>query len=253
MYAQPQTARLGALEALSRGIPAELAVFVRKTYSLLAFSLILGAAACWAMVQMMPTATVLLKSGQTAVVPDFPRWGFWLLWGGTFVFSLAGSMSRKGARQGEVSIGGLLCLVGMVICSGAMLGPTIGTYVGLGMATTVGAAAIVTAVTFSALTAIVFVTGKNFGFMGQMLAVTAIAFFIAWMVGAFFVQSANFQWWMAAFGAILFSGFILFHTSSVIHFYGPNNMVVPAVISLYMDIFNLFVMLLVLLTGRRND
>ncbi len=249
MYAQPQTARLGALEALSRGIPAELTVFVKKTYSLLAFSLILGAAACWAMVQVMPVRT--LADGRT--IPNFPQWGFWLLWGGTLVFSIAGSFARKGARQGEVSIGGLLCLVGLVVCSGAMLGPTIGTYVGLGMATTVGAAAIVTAVTFSALTAVVFLTGKNFGFMGKMLFIAGIAFMVAWLVGAFFIQNAAFQWWMAAFGAILFCGYILFDTSSVVHFYGPNNMVVPAVISLYLDIFNLFLMLLYLFTGRRDD
>lgn len=253
MYAQPQTARLGALEALTRGIPAELTVFVRKTYSLLAFSLILGAAACWAMLQLMPTATVALRSGQTAVVPNLPQWVFWVLWGGTLVFSIAGSFARKGARQGEVSFTGLLCLVGMVVCSGAMLGPTIGTYVGLGMATTVGAAAVVTAVTFSALTGIVFFTGRNFGFLGKMLTISGIAFFVAWMVGAFFIQNAAFQWWMAAFGAILFCGYILFDTSSVVHYYGPNNMVVPAVISLYLDIFNLFLMLLYLFGGRRSD
>ena len=254
MYSSPSSpARVGALDAFARGIPAELAVFVRKTYSLLAFSLILGAAACWAMVQMMPTATVLLRSGESVVVPNFPRWGFWLLWGGTLVFSIAGSMARKGARQGEASLGGLLCLVAMVVCSGAMLGPTIGTYVGLGMATTVGAAGIVTAVTFSALTAVVFLTGKNFGFMGKMLFVAGIAFFVAWLVNAFFIKSADFQWWMAAFGAILFCGFILFDTSRVVHAYGPANLIVPAVISLYLDILNLFLFVLQLLSSSNRN
>lgn len=253
MYAQPQTARLGALEALSRGIPAELTVFVRKTYALLAFSLALGAAACWAMLQVMPTATVLTRSGQSVTIPNFPFWGLLLLWGGTIVFSIVGSMAKNGARQGEVSITGLVGLVGMVVCSGAMLGPTIGTYAGLGMASTVGAAAVITAVTFSALTAVVFLTGKNFGFLGKFLFVALIAFVIARFVGMFIGTSAGFQWWMAAVGAVLFCGFILFDTSSVVHYYGPNNMVVPAVIALYLDILNLFLLLLQLLSSRNRN
>jgi FtsH-binding integral membrane protein len=253
MYAQPQTARLGALEALTRGIPAELTVFVRKTYSLLAFSLILGAAACWAMVQVMPTATVMTRSGQSVTVPNFPFLGLLGLWAGMIVFSLVGSFAKRGARQGEVSVLGLVALVGMVLCSGAMLGPTIGTYVGLGMAKTVGAAALVTAVTFSALTAVVFLTGTNFGFLGKFLFIALIALLVARLAGAFFIKDPSFQWWLSGFGAILFCGYILFDTSSVVHHYGPNNMVVPAVIALYLDIFNLFILLLHLFAGRRND
>ena len=253
MVAQPQARRMGAAEALTLGIPAELAVFVRKTYGLLAFSLVLGAVACAAMMAVMPTREVLLRSGQLARVPDFPRWGLWLLWGGSVVFSLVGNMARSGSRQGEFSVKGLVGLVGMVLCTGAMLGPTIGTFVGLGMASTVAAAAVTTALTFTALTAVVFLTGKDFGFLGKILFVAMIAFLVAWFVGAFFVHSAGFQWWLAAVGALLFCGFILFDTSSVVHYYGPDNLVVPAVISLYLDILNLFMLLLYLFAGRRND
>jgi modulator of FtsH protease len=245
--AQPR-ARMGAAEALSRGIPLELVVFVRKTYALLAFSLVLAAAAVWVGQSLLPVSVT-----EEGIRLGFPRWILWALWGGTFVFSMMGSFARSGARQGEVSVLGLLALVGLVACSGLMLAPTIGMYVGLGMAGTVAAAAIVTAITFTGLTLVVFVTGKDFGFLGKFLLVAGIAFFAAWFVGMFFVQSAGFQWWLAAFGAILFCGYILFDTSSVVHFYGPNNMVVPAVISLYLDIFNLFLMLLYLLTGRRDE
>ncbi|NUN53465.1 MAG: Bax inhibitor-1 family protein [Planctomycetaceae bacterium] len=245
-------ARMGAMEALARGIPAELTTFVRKTYGMLAFSLVLGAAACYAMMLLMPTREVMTRSG-VVTIPAFPQWGLWLLWGGTLGFSLLGSFAKNGARSGEVSVVGLVALVGMVLCSGAMLGPTIGIYVGLGMANVVAAAAVTTAVTFSALTALVFLTGKDFGFLGKFLFVAGIAFFVAWMVNFFFIHSAGFQWAMAAFGAILFCGYILFDTSSVVHHFGPNNLVIPAVIALYLDIYNLFIMLLVLLGGRRNE
>jgi modulator of FtsH protease len=245
--------RMGAMDALARGIPAELTTFVKKTYGMLAFSVLLGAGACYAMLQAMPTQTIVTGPGKAITIPAFPQWALWLLWGGTFVFSMIGSRAKSGARSGEASPLGLVALVGMVLCSGAMLAPTIGIYLGLGWASTVAAAAVVTAVTFTGLTALVFLTGKNFTFMGKFLFVVGLAFMAAWMVNLIFVHSAGFQWWMAAVGAILFCAYILFDTSSVVHFYGPENLVVPAVIALYLDIFNLFVMLLVLLGGRRSD
>jgi len=249
--AAPSRTRMGAAEALARGIPAELTTFVQKTYGLLAFSLILGAAACWGMLQVMPTATVATRQGPVTV-PAFPMWGLFLLWGAMLGFSLLGSFAKAGARQGEVSVLGLVALVGMVLASGAMLAPTIGIYIGLGMASTVAMAAVVTAVTFSALTAVVFLTGKNFSFLGGMLLVGAIALAAAGLLNFFFMHSAGFQWWYCAVGAILMCGFILFDTSSVVHFYGPNNLVVPAVIALYLDIFNLFVFLLQILGSSRQ-
>ena len=253
MTARP---RMGAMEAFARGVPAELTTFVKKTYSMLAFSLVLGAAACFVMLRLMPTQEVLVRHGgefAKVLVPAFPRWGLWLLWGGTFGFGILGSFAKGGARQGEASILGLVALVGLVVCSGAMLGPTIGTLVGLGMADVIGAAAITTAVTFTALTGVVLLTGKNFSFMGKFIFVAGIAFFVAWLVGIFFVHSAGFQWWLAAAGAVLFCAYILFDTSNVVHAYGPANMVVPAVIALYLDIFNLFVMLLYLFAGNRRN
>jgi modulator of FtsH protease len=248
MYAQPQAQRLTAAEAFARGIPAELTVFVRKTYGLLAFSLALCAAACWLAMSILPVHVVGRQ-----VSLGFPRWILWALWGGTLVFSIVGNMARSGSRQGDVSATGLVGLFGMVLCAGAMLSPTIGIYVGLGMANVVLAAAVTTAVVFTGLTGFVLVTGKNFSFMGGFLFAAGLAFFVAWMIGAFLIRSAGFQWWMSAAGALLFSAFILFDTSRVVREYGQGNLVVPAVIALFLDIFNLFVMLLYLFGGRRRD
>lgn len=254
MYGNPTAGRqrLGALEALNLPIPAELVTFVRRTYGMLAFSVILGAAACWGMIRVMPTATRILEDGSRVTVPAFPMWGLILLWVGMLVFSLIGNMAKAGARAGEASPMGLVGLVGMVVCSGAMLGPTIGIYAGLGMMNVVAAAAITTGLAFTGLTAFVLISGKNFSFMGGFLFAALLAFTLAWFVGGFFA-GPGFSWWMAAVGALLFCGYILFDTSSVVHYYGPQNLVVPAVIALYLDIFNLFLMLLILFTGRRNE
>jgi len=245
-------ARMGAMDAWSHGIPAALVPFVQRTYGLLTFSLLLAAAACWATIQWMPLREVVLRDGSSGVVSAFPRWGLWLLWGGTMVFGFLGNRARGGARQGEASVAGLVFLSLMVICAGAMLGPTIGTFVGVGMTNVVLAAAVTTAATFGGLTAYVLLTGRNFSFLQGALFMAFLAFFVAWMVGAFFIRSPEFQWWLAAVGALIISGMILVDTSSVIHFYGPNNMVVPAVIALFIDLLNLFILLLTLFAGRRD-
>ena len=44
-------------------------------------------------------------------------------------------------------------------------------------------------------------------------------------------------------GALLFCGYILYDTSLIVHHFGPDDYVVAAV-TLYLDIVNLFLMLL---------
>ena len=139
MYAQSRQAapaRMGSMEALAKGIPLELVPFVRKTYSLLGFSLALAGAAVWLGMRWFPVVET-----PRGIALGFPQWQLWALWGGTFVFSLMGGFVKSGTRQGEASALGLVALVGLVLCSGLMLSPTISMYLTLGMGTTVAAAA----------------------------------------------------------------------------------------------------------------
>ena len=242
---------LGAFEAFSKGIPAELTVFVKKTYGLLAFSLVLAAMSCSVMIDLMPTRQVM-DGGVLRTVPALPPIAFWGLVIGEFAFLFMAMFARGGARQGEVSVFGLVALGGFVLTSGALLGPVVGTYVGLGMASTVAAAAVTTAVTFSTLTAFVFLTGKNFSSWGGILFMGLIALIIGQLLNGFFFRSAGMDGWMSGLGALLFCGFILVDTSRLVHMYGPANMVVPAVLALYLDILNLFLLLLRLMGNRRN-
>jgi FtsH-binding integral membrane protein len=48
------------------------------------------------------------------------------------------------------------------------------------------------------------------------------------------------------FGAVLFSGYILYDTSNIMHHMGPDDYILAAV-SLYLDIINLFLYLLEIL------
>ncbi len=242
--------RLGMAEAFSAGVPAEFTTFVKRTYGLLTFSLFLAAGACALTMKLMPVVEVT-RGYETFRVPQFPMWGMWAFAGGGFVFSLVAGGAKAGARSGEASPLGLLALCAAVSCWGAFLAPVIKLYVGMGMAQTVALAGGVTAVTFTGLTLFVLVTGKDFSFLRNLLFVAILGLIVAGVAG-FFVQSAQFHWWRAAIGSMIFCGFILFDTSNVVRVYGPGNLVVPAVISLFLDILNLFILLLQLFTPRRN-
>jgi FtsH-binding integral membrane protein len=237
-----------------RGVPAAMATFVQRTYSLLAFSLILGAGVAWAVIRWMPIQEIALRGGGTAMVPALPAWVHWTALLGFVGFALMGQFVRSsGARSGEASPLGLVALGGMVVCSGVMVGPLVGTYIGLGMTGAVAAAGITTAVTFSLLTAFVLVTGKDFSFLRGILFVGILGLIAARLVSWFVPMPAGFSWWYSAVACILFCGYILYDTSNVVRVYGPANLIVPAVIALYLDILNLFLHLLQLFAGSRRN
>lgn len=247
----PQSRPLGMAQAFSAGVPAELTTFVRKTYGLLAFSLFLAAGACGLMMKALAWETIPLASGAAVTLPVVPpalRWGLIL---GSLGFLAMSWFVKNGARSGEASVLGLLALTGFVSCVGAGLAPLIGTYVGFGMAKTVALAAGVTAVTFTGLTAFVLVSGKDFSFLRNFLFVAILGLVVAGIAG-WWIHDAQFHWWRAAIGSVVFCGFILFDTSNVVRVYGPGNLVVPAVIALFLDIVNLFLLLLQLFTRRRD-
>tara|TARA_R110000868_G_scaffold8205_3_gene42422 strand:- start:12157 stop:12840 length:684 start_codon:yes stop_codon:yes gene_type:complete len=109
-----------------------------------------------------------------------------------------------------------------------------------------------TGVIFLGLSAYVLTTKKNFNFMGGMLFSGVIAILIASIIGIF-VQAPMLQIIISAAVMLVFSGFILFDTSRIIH--GGETNYIMATVSLFINIVNIFLALLRLLaafSGNRN-
>jgi len=107
-----------------------------------------------------------------------------------------------------------------------------------------------TSLIFAGLTAYVFVTKKDFTYMGATLMIGLFLVIGVSLVNLFFA-SANVSLAVAVVTSILFSGFILYDTSRIIR----NAHAVPptmAALSLYLDFLNLFMALLQILTGGRR-
>lgn len=99
---------------------------------------------------------------------------------------------------------------------------------------------------FGALTLYVFQTKKDFSFLGGMLFGALIALLIAGFL-FFFMGSTLLYTLYCVAGVLIFCGYVLYDTSQIIHHLGPDEAVVGA-IELYLDLLNLFLLILRLLS-----
>ena len=142
-----------------------------------------------------------------------------------------------------------VALFGFTALEGILLAPMLALYERTSPGI-VGQAAFLTTVIFGALTAYVFVTRKDFSFMGGILFVGLIALIVGGLANVFFFKSAGAGYWMAWVTAFLFSGYVLFDTSRIIHRYDEKGYC-SAALALFLDFLNLFLAILRILGGRR--
>jgi modulator of FtsH protease len=94
------------------------------------------------------------------------------------------------------------------------------------------------------------VTRKDFGFMGNFLFAGIILLLIA-MVANIFLDIPAASLAISAIAVLLFSGFILYDVSRIVN--GGETNYVMAALSMYLNIFNLFVHLLHLLMAFAGE
>mmetsp|Transcript_21756 Transcript_21756/g.51642 ORF Transcript_21756/g.51642 Transcript_21756/m.51642 type:complete len:298 (-) Transcript_21756:309-1202(-) len=112
-------------------------------------------------------------------------------------------------------------------------------------------AASITAIIFFSLTAFTIQSKWDFSFLGAGLF-AAVWILILWgIMMSFFGGGANMRYAFALVGAVIFSLYIVFDTWLITQKLGPDDYIHGA-ISLYLDIINLFLMILSLLDGRRG-
>ena len=148
---------------------------------------------------------------------------------------------------------GVALLLGLTFFLGIVLGPLLQVAIGLrNGGQLVALAAGGTAAVFFAMAGIATVTRKDFGFMGNFLAVGGIVLMLAVVANIFFASPVLYLTICAAF--VLFSSMvILWQVSQLVH--GGETNYVSATLTLYMSIYNLFTSLLQLLmalTGNRD-
>jgi modulator of FtsH protease len=148
---------------------------------------------------------------------------------------------------------GVALLLGLTFFLGIILGPLLQVALGLrNGGQLIALAAGGTATVFFAMAGIATVTRKDFGFMGNFLAVGGIVIMLAVVANIFIASSVLYLTICAVF--VLFStAVILWQISQIVH--GGETNYISATLTLYMSIYNLFTSLLQLLmafTGNRD-
>lgn len=208
---------------------------LRNTYLLLALS-------------MIPTvvgAFIGVKMG-FSLFPGSPMLSFLVFMGIAFAF-IWGIQRTKNSGAGVALLLGFTFFMGLMLAGilRAALGFSNG---GVLIATAAGG----TGAIFFTLAGIATVTKKDFSFLGKFLFVGLVILILASLANIFFAVPAM-ALTISAVAVLIFSGYILYDISRIVTG-GETNYISPT-LSVYLDIYNLFINLLnllMLLSGRRD-
>jgi len=154
-------------------------------------------------------------------------------------------------NKASQSSAGILFVFAFTGLLGGSLGYTLGYYAGLPNGPGLIMQAFgMTALVFFGLSGYVLTTKKDFSFMGGFLLAGLIVAVIAAIANIFLAIPALSLAVSAAIVMIM-SGFILFDTSRIIH--GGETNYIRATVSMYLNIYNLFVSILHLLGAFSSD
>ncbi len=216
--------------AVTRPVESILATnkVLKNTYLLLSMTLIFSAAMAGLSIYM-----------------NFPPIHWIIQLGGMFGLLMLTNVFKNSAL-------GLVCVFAFTGFMGLTAGPTVNLYLS---AFTNGAELVMTAaggtgVIFLGLSGYVLTTRKDFSFMGGFLFIGLIVMILASLANLFF-QVAAVQLALSAMSILLFSGYILYDTSKIIH--GGETNYVMATVTLFIDIYIIFMNLLHLLGAFGGD
>ncbi len=146
---------------------------------------------------------------------------------------------------------GLLAIFAFTGVMGASIGPLLNFYLAMpGGPALVMQALGGTALVFFGLSAYALTTRKDFSYMGGFLMVGLLVVVVA-MIANIFLAIPALSLTISAAVVMIMSGLILFDTSRIIN--GGETNYIRATVSLYLNIYNLFIHLLSLLTALSGD
>ncbi len=111
-------------------------------------------------------------------------------------------------------------------------------------------AGLLTFTAFGTLTLYAFLSRRDFSAWGGFLFVGLMVFIVTAILMAITGSTAGYTW-LAGIGVLLFSGLLVFDTARMRNAFGPDDYVIAAV-SIYLDLLNMFLFILSLLSGGRR-
>jgi len=198
--------------------------FMKKTYQLLAASMIAAAAGAYV---TMPYAEAVVQYK-------------WFVFGAEMLvlfFGLGMTRSKPGLNLAMLFI--------FTFLTGVSLVPLLASLIGMGNGAVIGNAFLMTSVLFGALSLFAINSKSDFSSWGKPLFITLIVVIIASLVNYFLLQSPIMHIVITAGILLLFGIFTIYDTQNIAN--GAYDSPVDAAVSLYIDFLNMFTALLQLL------
>jgi len=222
------------IQHVSRPVPAAAAplaermAFLKKVYGMLSLSVLLAAGTSWLTMRNDAFLLTVQKNYIIFIILEFA----------VIIFAMW-------ARKKETL--GIVALFSFTILTGITTAPVLLIYSGK----TVTNAAFLTGIIFAGLSLYTITSKRDFSFLGGMLTTGLIILIVGGLLNAFVFRSSAGSFLFSAVGVFLFSGFIIYDTFNILKRY-PTDEYISATLSLYLDILNLFLLLLHLLGGSRD-
>jgi len=206
--------------------------FIRKVYGILTVQMLITVAIC-AFAMLVPPVQALfvhlVRSPIATIMLFIPALGV-----------LCALHAYKGKHPTN-----LYLLMAFTVLMSISVAGTCAAYQKAGLGVLVLQAFGLTAAAFGGLSAYALKSGQDFTWMGGMLHMGLLAMMMFSFFGWIFGFSGGM--FFSLIGALLFCGYILYDTSRILKEYGPDDAVI-ACVDLYLDILNLFLYLLELLS-----
>jgi modulator of FtsH protease len=146
----------------------------------------------------------------------------------------------------------LILLIVFATLEGIVLGQVLELYVSAGLSLIVFQAAAATAVAALAAGVVGYSTKRDLSNLGGFLFGALLIVIVASLVGLF-IQAPLLWTVISAVSAILFTAFLVYDLNRVARVQGATEgQAIMLAVSVYLDIYNLFLDLLTLLSGRRR-
>lgn len=198
--------------------------FMKKTYQLLAASMVAAAAGAYA---TMPFADTIYQY----------RWAI-------FAFELFMLFVGMRMTRGKPGLN-LAALFIFTFATGVSLVPLLSMLVGAGKGAVIGNAFLMTSVLFGSLSLFAINSKSDFSNWGKPLFITLIVIIIASLVNMFILKSPMIHIVITSGVLLLFGLFTIYDTQNIAN--GAYDSPVDAALSLYLDFLNMFTSILQLL------
>ena len=198
--------------------------FMKKTYQLLAASMIAAAAGAYV---TMPYAAAIMQYK-------------WFIFGAELLVLFFG----LGLSRGKPGLN-LAMLFLFTFLTGVSLVPLLASFIGAGMGAVIGNAFLMTSVLFGALSLFAINSKSDYSSWGKPLFIVLIVVIVASLVNYFLLQSPMMHIIITAGVLVLFGFFTIYDTQNIAN--GAYDSPVDAAVSLYIDFLNMFTAILQLL------